>query len=102
MNTGVADTLPPTEPSNLRVIEQTTLYVKVEWNASTDNTGVTGYDVYIDNGTTVTTQTSTSTIHTITGLVTGSRYNVFVRAYDAAGNYSTQSNTILVKLTDPT
>ena len=102
MNTGVADTLPPTEPSNLRVIEQTTLYVKVEWNASTDNTGVTGYDVYIDNGTTVTTQTSTSTIHTITGLATGSRYNVFVRAYDAAGNYSTQSNTILVKLTDPT
>ena len=102
MNTGVADALPPTEPSNLRVIEQTTLYVKVEWNASTDNTGVTGYDVYIDNGTTVTTQTSTSTIHTITGLATGSRYNVFVRAYDAAGNYSTQSNTILVKLTDPT
>ena len=102
MNTGVADTLPPTEPSNLRVIEQTTLYVKVEWNASTDNTGVTGYDVYIDNGTTVTTQTSTSTIHNITGLATGSRYNVFVRAYDAAGNYSTQSNTILVKLTDPT
>ena len=102
MNTGVADTLPPTEPSNLRVIEQTTLYVKIEWNASTDNTGVTGYDVYIDNGTTVTTQTSTSTIHTITGLATGSRYNVFVRAYDAAGNYSTQSNTILVKLTDPT
>ena len=102
MNTGVADTLPPTAPTNLRVIEQTTLYVKVEWDASTDNVGVTGYDVYIDNGTTVTTQTSTATTHTITGLATGSKYPVFVRAKDAANNYSAQSNTISVKLTDPT
>lgn len=102
MNTGVADTLPPTAPINLRVIEQTTLYVKVEWDVSTDNVGVTGYDVYIDNGTTVTTQAATTTTHTITGLATGSKYPVFVRAYDAAGNYSTQSNTISVKLTDPT
>jgi len=102
MNTGAADTLPPTAPINLRVIEQTTLYVKVEWDESTDNVGVTGYDVYVDNGTTVTTQTSTTTTRTITGLATGSKYPVFVRAYDAAGNYSAQSNTISVKLTDPT
>ncbi len=102
MNTGVADTLPPTAPSNLRVIEQTTLYVKVEWDASTDNVGVDEYVVYIDNGSTITTQTETSTIHTITGLATGSKYPVFVKAKDAANNYSTQSNTISVKLTDPT
>ena len=102
MSTGATDTLPPTAPINIRVIEQTTLYVKVEWDASTDNVGVTGYDVYIDNGTTVTTQTATSITHTITGLVTGSKYPVFVKAKDAAGNYSAQSNTISVKLTDPT
>ena len=102
MSTGVADTEPPSVPTNLRVIEQTTLYVKVEWDASTDNVGVTGYDVYIDNGTTVTTQTATTTTHTITGLATGSKYPVFVRAKDAANNYSAQSNTISVKLIDPT
>ncbi len=50
----------------------------------------------------VTIQTSTQTIHTITGLATGSKYSVFVRSYDDEDNYSAQSNTIPVKLTDPT
>lgn len=102
MNTGVADTEPPSSPTDLVVTEQELLYVEVEWSASTDNVGVDGYKIYVDNGTTVTIQSSSTTSHSITGLLPGVKYNVFVRAYDVALNYSGQSNTIPVKLKEST
>jgi len=102
MNTGVADTEPPTTPTNLRVSEQQFLYIDVEWDASTDNVGVTGYKVYINNGATISVEDSTNTTHRITGLLPGEKRSVFVRAYDAAGNYSGQSNSISVTLRETT
>ncbi len=53
------------------------------WNASTDNVGVTGYDVY-RNGTKVATVTTTSSSQT--GLACGTSYTFGVVARDAAGN----------------
>mgnify|MGYP000606261155 CR=1 FL=1 len=73
----------------------------VEWDAATDNVGVTGYKVYIDNLTTISIEDSTNTTHRITGLAPNEKWRVFVRAYDAAGNYSVQSNRISVKLISP-
>ena len=55
------------------------------WNASTDNVGVTGYDVY-RNGTKMATVTSTSSSQT--GLACGTSYTFGVVARDAAGNSS--------------
>ena len=58
------------------------------WNASTDNVGVTGYDVY-RNGTKMATVTSTSSSQT--GLACGTSYTFGVVARDAAGNSSPQA-----------
>ncbi|MEV0588396.1 glycoside hydrolase family 5 protein [Nonomuraea sp. NPDC050310] len=55
------------------------------WNASTDNVGVTGYEVF--RGSTL-VATVTGTTHTDTGLSASTGYTYTVRATDAAGNRS--------------
>ena len=40
------DTTPPTQPTNLRATSATTTSVTIAWNASTDNVGVAGYDIF--------------------------------------------------------
>jgi hypothetical protein len=42
------DTSPPTAPGNLRKVQVTPISVTLAWNASTDDVGVAGYDVYRD------------------------------------------------------
>jgi lysophospholipase L1-like esterase len=81
------DIAPPTVPTGLMATVSCTLTVTLKWTASTDNVGVTGYDVYrASNGgafTSVGTTTTTSFTQPLSGL---SRYEV--RARDAAGNTS--------------
>jgi len=88
---GNSDTTPPSAPGNLRVTGTTSTSVSLAWNASTDNVGVTGYDVY-RNGTRITTVTGTS--YTDTGLSPSTTYTYTVRAKDAAGNVSSPSNQV--------
>lgn len=87
------DTQAPTAPSNLVAsnVAQTTL--SLSWNASTDNVGVTGYDVF--QGTT-NLGSVTGTAASITGLTPATAYTFKVRAHDAAGNNSGFSNTVNV------
>jgi hypothetical protein len=59
------------------------------WNASSDNVGVTGYDVY-RNSTKMTTVSSTSSSQT--SLACGTSYTLGVVARDAAGNSSSQAS----------
>lgn len=69
----------------------TSTTVPLTWTASTDNIGVTGYDVYVNsvaNG-----QTLTGTSGTVTGLTASTSYSIYLRAKDAAGN-GTNSNTV--------
>jgi endo-1,4-beta-xylanase len=87
------DTTPPSTPGTLSASGITSNSVNLAWGASTDNVGVTGYNIY-RNGTLVTTVTTTST--TQTGLTPSTAYQFFVRARDAAGNLSPQSNTVSV------
>ncbi len=87
------DTQPPTTPGTLSSSGVTSTSVNLAWGASTDNVGVTGYNIYRD-GTLLTTVTTTST--TVSGLTPATAYQFFVRARDAAGNLSTQSNTVSV------
>src|SRR5690606_39532515 len=88
-----SDTTPPSAPTNLTVsnVAQTTL--TLSWNASTDNVGVTGYDVY--QGTT-NIGTVTGTSANITGLSPATAYSFKIQAHDAAGNNSGFSNTVNV------
>jgi endonuclease I len=86
-----SDTQAPTAPTNLAVTTKTAASVSLSWTASTDNIGVTGYDVYMNSvlKTTVTTLTST-----ISGLTASTAYSFYIKAKDAAGNTSASSNTV--------
>ncbi|MEV1005413.1 carbohydrate-binding protein [Nonomuraea sp. NPDC050202] len=87
---GGNDTTAPSVPGNLRSTGVTSSSVSLAWNASTDNVGVTGYNVY-RGGTLVTTVSGTS--YTDTGRAASTSYTYTVRARDAAGNLSGTSNS---------
>jgi exo-1,4-beta-D-glucosaminidase len=89
--TGPPDTEKPSVPGNLHTTAKTSTSVSLAWDASTDNTGVTGYDVY--NGTTLAT-TVTGTTATVSGLTAATSYTFTVKARDAAGNTSDASNAV--------
>jgi endonuclease I len=88
-----ADAQAPTTPSNLIASGTTSNSVTLNWTASADDTGVSGYNVYLNNAL-KTTVTSTTT--TITGLTASTAFSFFVKAKDAAGNISGASNTVNV------
>jgi chitodextrinase len=90
---GGGDTTPPSTPANLAASGTTSSSTNLSWSASTDNVGVTGYDV-IENGNTITTVSGTST--TVSGLAASTTYSFQVKARDAAGNLSAASNTVSV------
>ncbi|NEN87360.1 fibronectin type III domain-containing protein [Paenibacillus elgii] len=94
---GGTDTQPPTAPSGLKATAKTSNSVTLAWNASTDNVGVTGYDVY--NGAAVAASV-TGTTATIGGLSANTAYTFTVKAKDAAGNVSAASQAVTVT-TDP-
>jgi chitodextrinase len=95
----VVDTVAPTTPTNLAASGTTSSSTNLSWTASTDNIGVTGYDVY--QGATV-IGTTASTTYNVTGLAASTAYTFSVRAKDAAGNVSTASNTVNVTTSDVT
>lgn len=88
-----ADAQAPTAPANLVSSAKTTTTISLSWTASTDNTAVTGYNVYMDN---VLKTTVTGLTTTITGLTTAKAYSFNVKAKDAAGNISSSSNILSV------
>ncbi|RUT47485.1 alpha amylase [Paenibacillus anaericanus] len=81
----IPETEPPTIPGNVTAVLNGTTSAIVSWSASTDNVGVTGYDVYRDG---VKVSTVTSTTFTDTGLLAGTTYSYTVKAKDAAQNVS--------------
>ncbi|MFE2324455.1 fibronectin type III domain-containing protein [Streptomyces sp. NPDC059385] len=90
---GTADTQAPTVPTGLTSTGKTSTSASLAWTASTDNVGVTGYDVY-QGATKVATATGTST--TVTGLTPATNYTFTVRAHDLAGNTSAASAAVSV------
>ncbi|MBA6154937.1 endonuclease [Tenacibaculum sp. S7007] len=93
---GNNDTQAPTAPTNLVASSITENSVNLNWSASTDNTGVTGYDVY-NGANKITTINATS--YSVTGLTASTAYTFSVKAKDAANNISTSSNTVNVTTT---
>ncbi|MBD3917193.1 cellulase family glycosylhydrolase [Paenibacillus sp. PR3] len=92
------DTKAPTAPANLASSAKTDTAVSLTWSASTDNVGVTGYEIY--NGTTK-VGTSTTTSYTVTALTANTTYSFAVKAYDAAGNVSAASVSLSVTTNAP-
>lgn len=79
------DTSPPTVPTNLSGSPLSASSIYLSWTASTDNVGVTEYQVY-RNG--VPIDTTQDTTYTDTGLTPSTQYSYQVSASDAAGNSS--------------
>ena len=91
------DNIAPGIPTGLVSSAITTTSFTLSWTASTDNVGVTGYEVF-RNGISIGTTASTSL--SITGLTSGVNYSMTVRARDAVPNWSAASAALSVTTTD--
>ncbi|WP_327720635.1 carbohydrate binding domain-containing protein [Streptomyces sp. NBC_00490] len=90
---GGSDTQAPTAPASLRSTGKTSSSVSLAWNASTDNVGVTAYDIYSGSNQVLSVS---GTSATVSGLSGSTAYTFTVRARDAAGNSSAASNAVSV------
>ncbi len=106
-----ADTTPPSAPTGLSATALSTTRIDLNWTASTDNVGVTGYRVERCQGNNCTNfaqvGTPTATNYSSTGLQANTNYRFRVRAVDAGGNLSpysaiVSSRTLAADTTRPT
>jgi len=88
-----SDNEAPTAPTNLSASNITTFSVDLTWDASTDNIGVTSYDVYVNNVLQIATS---ETSITIANLASNTTYSFAVLAKDITNNSSTLSNVLNV------
>ena len=89
-STPITDTEAPTTPTNLTVTNATASSISLSWNASTDNIGVSAYEIYLDGVFQIAVSGTTGTIN---GLAPSTTYNFYIIARDAVGNLSSASNT---------
>jgi glucose/arabinose dehydrogenase len=89
------DPTPPTPPGTPTLVSDTANSATIQWTASTDNVGVTGYDIYHDGQLCASVDGSTLQ-GTCTGLSPKTTYGFYVNAKDAAGNVSQPSGTLQV------
>ena len=98
VTTPVVDISPPSTPTLNPAVVISKSQINLTWTASTDNVGVTGYDIERCSGSTTCTPTAltttTGTSFNNTGLAADTTYRYRVRAYDAAGNKSGYSSIV--------
>jgi hypothetical protein len=90
---GTSDTSAPTVPANLTATALNSNQVQLSWSASTDNVGVTGYDV-LRGGTVIGTASGTN--YTDNTVSPSTQYSYTVEAFDAAANDSNPSGPATV------
>ncbi|MFU1798077.1 DNRLRE domain-containing protein [Paenibacillus azoreducens] len=88
------DHQPPTVPTNVKAVAISGTQIKLSWSPSTDNVGVTGYEVF-RNG--VLAAETPGTFLNDKDLNPDTTYSYYVTAKDAAGNRSAPSSTVMVK-----
>tara|TARA_R110001599_G_scaffold174256_1_gene366213 strand:+ start:506 stop:2935 length:2430 start_codon:yes stop_codon:yes gene_type:complete len=88
------DLTPPTAPTNLALVpnSQTSSGFEVSWTASTDDNGILGYRIELNQEPYGTLDNVTS--YVFTGLQGGTNYRVAVFAFDTSGNESGISNIL--------
>ncbi|WP_433256745.1 chitinase C-terminal domain-containing protein [Streptosporangium sp. CA-135522] len=92
------DTEAPTTPGTPVSTGKTSTGVTLQWAASTDDRGVTSYEVYNGDAlATTVTGTPPGTTTTVGGLAADTDHTFKVRAKDAAGNQSAFSGTVTVR-----
>jgi fibronectin type 3 domain-containing protein len=91
----VPDNTPPSAPTNLSTSAANSGEVDLSWSASTDNIGVSSYDILRD-GSKVGSVPGSSLTYQDTTVAASTSYSYAVVARDAAGNISPASNTATV------
>ncbi|MGH9079644.1 MAG: fibronectin type III domain-containing protein, partial [Acidimicrobiales bacterium] len=89
------DTSPPSVPANLSGSAVSPHDVDLSWSASSDNTGVTGYDI-LRNGSVIATVSGTTLTYADTTAAPSTSYQYAVDARDGAGNVSEPSSPVPV------
>lgn len=92
----ISDTQAPSTPTGLISSGNSSNQINLTWNASSDDTGVSGYDIF-RNGIFLASATGTS--YQNTGLTVNDLFFYQVRAKDATGNVSPLSNIIWARAT---
>jgi len=90
----IGDNQPPSVPTGLNATSICQTTFTLNWSASTDNVGVTGYRVYKNGVSEATLGNVTS--YNVTGQSAGATNTWTVSALDAAGNESSQSSGLSV------
>jgi parallel beta-helix repeat protein len=92
------DNEPPSSPIGLIAIAVGATQINLNWIASTDNVGVTGYTIY-RNGSEIATIPGGYLVYSDVSVLAATAYSYSVHAFDQAGNHSVQSN--IVSITTP-
>ncbi len=92
----MADNITPSKPLNLIVNKVEAFNMNISWNASSDDKGVTSYEVFVND---LFYTTVADTIVNIANLLPLTTYSIKVRARDAVGNKSESSDAIIIKTT---
>jgi len=92
------DVIAPSVPQSLRETGKTATSFSFEWEKSTDNAWVKGYEIYRD-GIKIDTTELTSYTHNFDSTTTSYKYTV--KAYDVSGNISNESETLICDNTPP-
>ncbi len=85
------DTTPPTIPTGLTAVPVATSQININWNPSTDDFSLSGYQVFRD-GTQIATTSFTSLSDT--GLTPSTTYAYYVTAFDSFNNFSASSSVV--------
>ena len=91
-STNPIDTVPPTAPGSLTAASKSDTGVALSWTASTDNVGVTAYEI-VRGTQTIATVDGSKTTYADAGLAPNSSYTYAVKAKDARGNVSASATT---------
>jgi mannan endo-1,4-beta-mannosidase len=93
---GGGDTQAPTTPGTPTASSVTATGLTLSWSASTDNVGVTGYDVHraLGSGSFALIASTATASFSDSGLSPSTAYRYQVRAKDAAGNVSASSGIV--------
>ncbi|MFI7374144.1 discoidin domain-containing protein [Actinoplanes sp. NPDC049668] len=86
------DTQAPSAPTGLAYSQPAAGQIRLTWNASTDNVGVTGYEVYANGA--LRTTVAGNVLTYLDNQPDSATVAYYVRARDAAGNASGNSNTV--------
>ncbi|MBT3741364.1 MAG: hypothetical protein HOG32_04030, partial [Polaribacter sp.] len=89
--TTLQDSEAPTIPGDVVVSNSTDSSFKVSWSASTDNSAVSGYEIFVDGNLNATT---TALSYTVFGLSTSTTYSVEILAKDIDNNKSSKSAAV--------